>query len=129
MNLNCDDSNFKVLGMKREDCLVPLIMTNGNLYQFGWITLLEPSFPVLHITSAIMDVSTQTKDIAENLAKVRVLVQKKVSEMEKLPCREKLEQKDMELSLDDDIYWRKQLSQELKDVDEAVRLYPFAIRA
>mmetsp|Transcript_7734 Transcript_7734/g.11561 ORF Transcript_7734/g.11561 Transcript_7734/m.11561 type:complete len:224 (+) Transcript_7734:776-1447(+) len=31
--------------------------TNGQLYQFGFVTLLHPAFPVLHLTSHVIDSS------------------------------------------------------------------------
>ena len=61
------------LGLKSSECAVPLVMTNGNLYQFAWVTLLEPSFPVLHITSGILDASVPdtSRQIAIQLLRIR----------------------------------------------------------
>jgi hypothetical protein len=42
-------------GIEWNKCCVSLMSTNGQLYQFGFVTLLYPSFPVLHLTSYVMD--------------------------------------------------------------------------
>ncbi len=42
-------------GLPSEKCCVAVMSTNGQLYQFGFVTLLYPSFPVLHLTSHVID--------------------------------------------------------------------------
>ena len=42
-------------GLPSEKCCVAIMSTNGHLYQFGFVTLLYPSFPVLHLTSHVID--------------------------------------------------------------------------
>lgn len=62
------------LGLKWYQCAVPLVLTNGNLYQFAWVTLLEPSFPVLNVTTGVLDASVPYtgNQIAENLARIKM---------------------------------------------------------
>jgi hypothetical protein len=52
------------LGIATADCGVFLILTNGHLYQFGFIALLEPCFPVLHIVSNVLDALQAPNKIA-----------------------------------------------------------------
>lgn len=61
------------LGLKWSKCAIPLVLTTGNLYQFAWVTLLKPLFPVLHVTSGVLDASIPyaRKQIAENLLRVK----------------------------------------------------------
>ena len=61
-------------GLKWDEASVPLVLTNGNLYQFAWVTLLEPSFPVLHVTSGVLDASVDAtrRVIAENLVRIKL---------------------------------------------------------
>lgn len=61
-------------GLPIEECAVPLVLTNGNLYQFAWATLIEPSFPVLHVTTGVLDASLEENktQIAKNLARVKI---------------------------------------------------------
>jgi len=42
-------------GLSHDKCCVAIMATNGHLYQFGFVTLLCPSFPVLHLTSHVLD--------------------------------------------------------------------------
>ena len=42
-------------GLSHDKCCVAIMATNGHLYQFGFVTLLYPSFPVLHLTSHVLD--------------------------------------------------------------------------
>jgi hypothetical protein len=42
-------------GLMWDECCVALLLSNGQLYQFGFVTLLYPSFPVLHISSNVID--------------------------------------------------------------------------
>eukprot|EP00597_Dinobryon_sp_UTEXLB2267_P000018 CAMPEP_0170056896 /NCGR_PEP_ID=MMETSP0019_2-20121128/118_1 /TAXON_ID=98059 /ORGANISM="Dinobryon sp., Strain UTEXLB2267" /LENGTH=435 /DNA_ID=CAMNT_0010261493 /DNA_START=278 /DNA_END=1582 /DNA_ORIENTATION=- len=42
-------------GLSPNKCCVAIMATNGHLYQFGFVTLLYPSFPVLHLTSHVLD--------------------------------------------------------------------------
>ena len=62
------------LGLDWSKCAVPLVLTNGNLYQFAWVTLLEPSFPVLNVTTGVLDASVPytRKEIAENLVRIKL---------------------------------------------------------
>lgn len=62
------------LGLKWSECALPLVLTNGNLYQFAWMTLLEQSLPVLHVTTGVLDasVSSTRELIAKNLVYIRV---------------------------------------------------------
>jgi hypothetical protein len=46
-------------GLPSDRCCVALLSTNGQLYQFGFVTLLEHSFPVLHVTSGIIDCASE----------------------------------------------------------------------
>lgn len=52
-------------------------MTNGNLYQFAWVTVLEPSFPVLHVTTGVLAASVHEtrKQLAHQLACVKTFCQ------------------------------------------------------
>lgn len=42
-------------GLSCSECCVAFLSTNGQLYQFGFVTLLPPAFPVMHITSPVID--------------------------------------------------------------------------
>jgi len=66
------------LGLKWSECAVPIVLTNGNLYQFGWVTLLEHTFPVLHIATGVFDasVSVTRELIAKHLIHVKVFCSK-----------------------------------------------------
>eukprot|EP01036_Dinobryon_divergens_P028601 gene28601-37571_t len=46
-------------GLPSNQCCVALLSTNGQLYQFGFVTLLDHSFPVLHVTSGIIDCASE----------------------------------------------------------------------
>lgn len=46
-------------GLPSNRCCVALLSTNGQLYQFGFVTLLDHSFPVLHVTSGIIDCASE----------------------------------------------------------------------
>ena len=59
------------LGIPPEDCAVPLALTNGNLYQFGWVTLLKPSFPVLHLTTGILDANICLETVSAHLTALK----------------------------------------------------------
>ncbi|KAJ3274291.1 hypothetical protein HDV01_003135 [Terramyces sp. JEL0728] len=61
------------MGLRYQDCAVPLVLTNGNLYQFAWVTLLEPSFPVSHVSTGVYDASIPENRniIAQQLAIVK----------------------------------------------------------
>ena len=65
------------LGFKSSECAIPLVLTNGNLYQFAWVTVLEPSFPVLHVTTCVLDASVHEtrQQIAHQLACVKMYCQ------------------------------------------------------
>lgn len=43
------------MGLPSENCCVAMMLTNGQLYQFGFVTLLYPSFPVVHLSSPVID--------------------------------------------------------------------------
>jgi len=62
------------LGLKSDECAIPLVLTNGNLYQFAWVTVLEPSFPVLHVTTGVLDASVHEtrQQIAYQLVRVKM---------------------------------------------------------
>jgi hypothetical protein len=47
------------VGLKPEEVAVPLVLSTGNLMQFAWATTLNLNqlFPVLHVTSRVLDVS------------------------------------------------------------------------
>ncbi len=49
------------------------MLTNGNLYQFGRVILLEHSFPVLHIATGVFDasVSVTRELIAKHLIRIK----------------------------------------------------------
>jgi hypothetical protein len=68
--------SHRALGIKSEFCAVPLAFTNGNLYQFGWVTLLEPSVPVLHITTGILDASTDLDQVAFHLTVLKKFIKR-----------------------------------------------------
>ena len=56
-------------GLPHDKCYAAIMASNGHLYQFGFVTLLFPSFPVLHLTSHVLDSldSNGRKLIAHNL--------------------------------------------------------------
>ena len=60
-----------VLGLSFDECAVPVLMTNGNLYQFGWVHLLSPCFPSFNVTSHILSAGPHDDEIADQLAKMR----------------------------------------------------------
>ncbi len=75
--LYASGSNFVLaqykLGVPHDRCGVPLIASNGHLYQFGFVTLLYPSWPVLHTVSEVLDSTSQehVEIIASYLAKIK----------------------------------------------------------
>jgi hypothetical protein len=136
------------LGLDREKCAVPLLMTNGNLYQFGWIALLEPSFPVLYITSEILDASAQSLVIAKHLAKMKIFCISNSAILTEAASVSQGQIPETKISLDNLGYHRKNLNaiflrfgndglekslhyqwkvyQKLEDVDEAVKPLAFS---
>ena len=71
-------------GLDRSSAAVPLVLTNGTLYQFGWVTLLEPSLPVLHMTSSIMDMSCNVDVIAKHLCQVKMFCRQQSKKIQSL---------------------------------------------
>lgn len=61
------------LGLPAKHCCVAIMVTNGQLFPFGFITLLEPSFPVLHVPSYVIDSSSSAgkAEAAQHLHKFR----------------------------------------------------------
>ena len=59
-------------GIPWEECAVPFVLTNGNLYQFGWVTLLFWSLPVCHLTSGVLNGDSQAEEIAGHLSRLKV---------------------------------------------------------
>lgn len=43
------------MGLTSEHCCMALLLANGQLYQFGFVALLYPSFPVDHQASLVID--------------------------------------------------------------------------
>lgn len=76
------------LDLRCNELAVPLILTNGNLYQFLWITLLEPAFPVSHVTTCVLDASDEhgMKLIAENLFRVKRFCNEMISKIQNIPA-------------------------------------------
>jgi hypothetical protein len=60
-------------GLQFDKCCVAIMASNGQLYQFGFVTLLYPSFPVSHITSDVLDSKNADglKEIAMHLCRFR----------------------------------------------------------
>jgi hypothetical protein len=60
-------------GLIHQKCCVAFMSTNGQLYQFGFVTLLYPSFPVMHITSRVIDAqdSDSLMEVAMHLHRMR----------------------------------------------------------
>lgn len=73
----------KRLGLEAHDCAVPIILTNGNLYQFVWVSLLEESFPVAHVTTDVINAKSGFLEVARNLTCIKLFCEKqarKISE-------------------------------------------------
>jgi len=47
-------------GLDSGECAVGIFCSNGRLCQFGYMTLLEPSCPIFHATSPILDLANPT---------------------------------------------------------------------
>ena len=60
-------------GIEASECAVYIVSTNGHLFKFSCMTLLEPLFPNLVCLSGVLDVSmlSQKKQICALLAKVK----------------------------------------------------------
>jgi len=97
------------IGVEAVNCAVPLAMTNGNLYQFGWVSLLEPSFPVLHIITGILDASCQSMEIAEHLAKMKIFCRESAKNIQVAINSRESPIYDSKISLDVDRYYRKKM--------------------
>jgi Protein kinase domain len=101
-------SHYQV-GVEAANCAVPLTVTNGNLYQFGWVSLLEPSFPVLHITTGILDASCQSMEIAEHLSKMKIYCQENAKKIQVAINSKESPISDTKISLDVERYHRKKM--------------------
>jgi hypothetical protein len=60
-------------GLSFDKCCVAIMSSNRQLYQFGFVTLLYPSFPVPHLTSDVLDSKNADglKEIALHLCRFR----------------------------------------------------------
>ena len=94
------------LGIDAKDCAVPLVFTNGNLYQFGWITLLEPSFSVLHLSTGILDANTYPDEVATHLTALKRFCREMVKKNSGL-INSKSFQSKVEVCLNRDLYHLK----------------------
>jgi hypothetical protein len=63
----------RCLGLDSSKIAVPLIMTNGALYLFAMVSLLD-CVPVLHLVSNIMDASSELVPIARLLATFKAFI-------------------------------------------------------
>lgn len=43
------------VGLPWDQCVVALMLCNGQLFQFGFVALLQPACPVLYVTSHVLD--------------------------------------------------------------------------
>jgi hypothetical protein len=133
------------LGLKPSECAVPLVLTNGNLYQFAWVTILEPSFPVLHVTTGVLDASVQEtrQQIAHQLVCIKLFcfrVAQKIGEsttfQELTKIQLDLERFHLKLFKDTFLRWSENPQESLSylwriyeglvDVEEAVLPHAFA---
>jgi hypothetical protein len=75
------------VGLESSEVAVPLLMTNGHLYQFGMATLLD-YIPVLHLLTNVLDASNPSAidEIAKFLALFRNFM--KAQAMKLLPFQE-----------------------------------------
>jgi hypothetical protein len=42
-------------GLEWDKCCVALLLSNGQLFQFGFVALLKPACPVLYVTTNVLD--------------------------------------------------------------------------
>jgi hypothetical protein len=98
-------------GLLWDHCYVAIMSTNGQLYQFGFISLLEMSFPVLHITSYVLDLTNpdQEKVVAKHLNRFRSFCVKQDEKIRNCTTRAR---GDIYISLNE----RKYFSKPIKDL-------------
>lgn len=91
-------------GFTFAECAVPLILTNSNLYQFAWMSLLDNAFPVLHVTSSVLDAFSDSVKIAEHLLRIRRFCLKQAAEIKRRSENglEKTKEVECSLSVDAD---------------------------
>lgn len=95
-------------GFNSQQIAIPIVMTNGNLYQFGWVTLLEPSFPVVHITTDVLDASGGCEEIARNLALVKTFCLNQAEKLlSEIPILGVQPQPALNIMLSEEKYFRK----------------------
>lgn len=106
------------LGLPLNLCAVPLLLSNGHLYQFAFVLLLFPSMPILHMTSSILDVSNKQNRllIAESLERMKLFCLNQATAINELEIKNPLksvEIKTVKYSLD--VYHVKEISNVFSD--------------
>lgn len=99
------------LGIEWSECAIPLALTNGNLYQFAWVTLLEPSFPVLHVTTGVLDASVLSARelIGKHLVHIKEFCTSREKRIRRCSTLSKVDPK-APFELDKDKYHRKSVN-------------------
>lgn len=100
-------------GLSSEMCCVAVMSTNGQLYQFGFVTLLYPSFPVLHLTSHVID-SMDTEGLKTAGAHLHRFRQFCRSQDEQLRGCRNIDSGEIYVALDDSRFFQKPISDVFK---------------
>ena len=96
-------------GLEYDQCCVAFCATNGQLFQFGFVTLLHPSFPVMHITSRVIDIYDKDglHEAAVHLCRMRSFCRTQHIKLAECTTRTV---GDVKMSLNRNIYYRKPVS-------------------
>jgi hypothetical protein len=78
-----------VTGLPWDRCAVLIINSNGHLWQFAAVTLLEPSLPHACVLSPVLDVTSQASDIACLLHQVQRACRVQCEALARAPRTEK----------------------------------------
>jgi hypothetical protein len=96
-------------GLEYDQCCVAFCATNGQLFQFGFVTLLHPSFPIIHITSRIIDIcdSHGLQEAANHLYRMRKFCRAQHMKLSDCTARTIC---DVKMLLNRKMYYRKPVS-------------------
>ena len=78
------------IGLDAKEVAVPLILSTGNLMQFAWATTLDPFFPILTVTSRVLDLSDplQLREASEALARTKMFCREQATRLKKCQTRD-----------------------------------------
>ena len=81
------------LGLQPTEVAVPIILSTGNLMQFAWATTLDPFFPVLSVTSRVLDISDHSDlgEASKALARTKLFCREQANRLDTCQAQEEFQ--------------------------------------